>query len=69
METLRFGYHYFKKNMPVAVLAEILSFLGIFAELLLPLLSGLLSDFVIREGQVGEDSGGFFHFLLTAAAL
>ncbi len=65
METLRFGYHYFKKNMPVAVLAEILSFLGIFAELLLPLLSGLLIDFVIREGQVGEDSGGFFHFLLT----
>ena len=61
METLRFGYHYFKKNMPVAVLAEILSFLGIFA----PLLSGLLIDFVIREGQVGEDSGGFFHFLLT----
>lgn len=65
METLRFGYRYFKKNMPVALLAEVLSFLGIFAELLLPLLSGLLIDFVIRKGEVKEDSGGIFHFLLT----
>lgn len=65
METLRFGYRYFKKNMPVAILAEVLSFLGIFAELLLPLLSGILIDFVIREGEVKGDSGGIFHFLLT----
>lgn len=49
----------------MAVLAEALSFLGIYAELLLPLLSGILIDFVIRKGEVQEDSGGFFHFLLT----
>lgn len=65
METLRFGYRYFKKNMPVAILAEALSFLGIFAELLLPFLSGILIDFVIQKGEVKEDSGGVFHFLLT----
>lgn len=65
METLKFGYQLFKKNVPAAILAEILSFLGVFAELLLPLLSGLLIDFVIRRGEVREDSGGFFHFLLT----
>ncbi len=65
METLKFGYQLFKKNIPAAILAEILSCLGIFAELLLPLLSGLLIDFVIRRGEVREDSGGFFHFLLT----
>ncbi|MCM1046272.1 MAG: ABC transporter ATP-binding protein/permease [Candidatus Gastranaerophilales bacterium] len=65
METLKFGYRYFKKSMPVAIFAEILSFLGIFAELLLPLLSGLLIDFVIQKGEVKEDSGGAFHFLLT----
>jgi len=51
--------------MPAAVLAEAASFLGIFAELLLPLLSGLLVDFVIRKGRVQDDSGGVFHFLLT----
>lgn len=49
----------------MAILAEALSFLGIFAELLLPLLSGLLIDFVIRKGEVKEDSGGIFHFLLS----
>ena len=65
METLKFGYKYFRKSMVIAVLAEILSFLGIFAELLLPLLSGILIDFVIQKGEIKEDSGGVFHFLLT----
>ena len=65
METLRFGYQYFKKNIFVAVLAETISFLGILSELLLPLLSGILVDFVIQKGEVREDSGGIFHFLLS----
>ena len=65
METLKFGYRYFKKSMPMAILAELFSFLGIFAELLLPLLSSLLIDFVIQKGTVTEESGGVFHFLLT----
>ncbi|MBE5884433.1 MAG: ABC transporter ATP-binding protein [Lachnospiraceae bacterium] len=65
METLKFGFKYFRKSMPIAILAEILSFLGIFAELLLPLLSGMLIDFVIQKGEVTEESGGMFHFLLT----
>lgn len=65
METLKFGFKFFKKSMPLAILAEIFSFLGIFAELLLPLLSGILIDFVIREGVMKADSGGMFHFLLT----
>ncbi|MCM1252063.1 MAG: ABC transporter ATP-binding protein/permease [Clostridium sp.] len=65
MEMLRFGYRYFKKNMPVAILAEALSFIGILAEFLLPLLSGILIDFVIQKGEVKEDSGGIFHFLLS----
>lgn len=65
METLRFGYKFFRKSMPAAILAEILSFLGIYAELLLPLLSGLLIDFVIQKGEVTQESGGMFHFLLT----
>ena len=65
METLKFGYKYFKRSMPMAIFAEILSFLGIFAELMLPLLSAMLIDFVIQSGEVKEDSGGIFHFLLT----
>lgn len=65
METLKFGFKFFKKSMPIAILAEIFSFIGIYAELLLPLLSGILIDFVIQKGAVTDDSGGMFHFLLT----
>lgn len=65
METLKFGYRFFKKSMPMAIVAEILSFLGIYAELLLPLLSGMLIDFIIQKGEVTAESGGMFHFLLT----
>jgi len=65
METLKFGLKYFRKSMPTAILAEILSFIGIYAELMLPLLSGILIDFVIQKGEVTKESGGMFHFLLT----
>ncbi len=65
METLKFGFKFFKKSMPAAIVAEILSFLGIYSELLLPMLAGMLIDFVIQRGEVTEESGGMFHFLLT----
>ncbi len=65
LETLRFGYKYFKKDMLISLFAELLSFLGIFMELLLPLFSGMLIDYVIKETPVTEESGGMFHFLLT----
>lgn len=65
METLKFGFKYFRKSMPAAILAELLSIAGIFAELMLPLLSGILIDFVIQSNEVTPDSGGIFHFLLT----
>lgn len=65
METIKFGLKYFKKSIPMAIIAEILSFAGILAELALPLLSGILIDFVIQKGAVTESSGGIFHFLLS----
>ncbi|MBO5622846.1 MAG: ABC transporter ATP-binding protein, partial [Butyrivibrio sp.] len=65
METLKFGYKYFKKDLWISILAEILSFTGIFAELLLPLLSGILIDYVIKDTAVTDESGGLFHFHLT----
>lgn len=65
METLRFGFKFFKKDFWISVLAEILSIMGILAELLLPLLSGMLVDFVIKDLPVDSESGGIFGFLLT----
>lgn len=64
METIKFGLKYFKKSIPISVIAEILSFAGIMAELLLPLLSGMIIDFVIQKGEVTRGSGGALHFLL-----
>lgn len=64
-DTLKFGFKYFKNSVCSSVIAEILSLAGIYAELLLPLLSGMLIDFVIRKGEVTDKSGGIFHFLLT----
>ena len=65
MESLKFAYKYFKKSIPTAVFAEILSLVGIGAELLMPLLTGILIDHVIRSGEVTAESGGMFAFLLT----
>lgn len=65
MDALKFGFGYFKKSMPLALFAEALSFLGILGELLLPLLAGMLIDFIINSTEVTENSGGIFHFLLT----
>ena len=65
METLKFGYKYFKKSMPLAVVAEIMSIVGIYCELLVPLLAGMLVDFVIKDTPVTAESGGKFHFLLS----
>ncbi len=65
METLKFGYKYFRRNMPIAIAAELLSFVGIFMDLMLPMLSAILVDYIIKDTPVTEDSGKLFHFLLT----
>lgn len=67
MGIIKFGLKYFGKDLIWAIIAEILSFVGIFAELLFPLLSGMLIDFVIQKGVIKSDSGGVFHFLLDGS--
>ncbi len=65
METLRFGYIYFKKNMGWGVFAEVLSLLGIYAELLMPMVAGMLVDYVIKSTPYVKGSCGEFDFLMT----
>jgi len=64
METFRFAYKYFRKNLPAAIFAELLSLIGIGAELLLPMLTAILIDHVIKADAVTPESGGMFSFLL-----
>jgi len=64
METFKFAYKYFKKNLFLAVLAVILSLAGIGAEMLMPMLTAILIDHVIQTTPVTSDSDGLFAFLL-----
>lgn len=63
MEVLKFGYRYWKKNMPMAVLIQICSFVAIICDLLLPLLSEMFIDYVILEHPATSDN--IFSFLLS----
>ena len=67
MDTLRFGFQYWKRNLLWAVLIQILSFAAIIADLLLPLLAGMLLNYIIKGEAVQEGDGGSFGFLLSGA--
>lgn len=67
MDTLKFGFKYFKKYLIGAILIELVSFVAIIFEMLTPLLSAMLIDFIIKgqDAVIEKDSGGIFHFLLS----
>ena len=65
METLKFGFHYWKRNMPWAILIQLISFVAIIADLMIPMLSGILLNHIIFGQEVEEGSGGIFGFLLS----
>lgn len=65
METLKFGMKYWKKELPGAIMIQIVSFLAIVADLMLPYLSAIFIDYLICNREITEGSGGVFHFLLT----
>ena len=64
METLKFGFKYWKRNVPGAVLTQIVSFLAIIADLMIPMLSGILLNYIIKGEKVEDGAGGVFAFLL-----
>lgn len=63
MDVLKFGFQYWKRNMKLAVTAQIVSFVAIVADLILPLLMEMLIDFVIQDQS--PSGTGFFSFLLN----
>ena len=60
MDVIKYGFRYWKKYFPVAVIIQICSFLAITADLMIPLLSQLLIDYIIRNEQ--KKSTGIFAF-------
>lgn len=65
METLKFGFKYWKRNLPSAILLQLISFVAIIADLMIPMLSGILLNHIIFGKEVTEGSGGVFGFLLS----
>lgn len=63
MDVLKFGFQYWKRNLKLAVTAQILSFVAIVADLILPLLMEMLIDYVIQDQS--PTGTGFFSFLLS----
>ena len=67
METLKFGFKYWKRNVPMAILTQIISFVAIIADLMIPMLSGVLLTYIIKGEEVKEGAGGVFAFLLSGS--
>ena len=64
METLKFGFKYWKRNVPGAILTQLVSFLAIIADLMIPMLSGILLNYIIKGEKIEDGAGGIFAFLL-----
>lgn len=63
MEVLRFGWGYWKKNIVGAVVSVLMSITALGADLLLPMITAMIINYVIQSNPVQEDN--LFSFLLN----
>ncbi|MCR5458297.1 MAG: ABC transporter ATP-binding protein/permease [Acetatifactor sp.] len=63
MEVFKFGFKQWKKYLPLDVLTKLLSFTALTADLLLPMLTAMFINHVIK--QEAPEEGGVFSFLLS----
>ena len=63
MDVFKFGFKQWKKHLALDVLTKLLSFTALTADLLLPLLTAMFINHVIKEEAPEE--GGVFSFLLS----
>ena len=63
MEVFKFGFRQWKKYLPLDILTKLLSFTALTADLLLPLLTAIFINHVIKEETPEQD--GVFSFLLS----
>ena len=60
MKILKFGLKYWKKNLILAIIIQLVSYIAIVADLLLPLISELFIDYIITDSHSNQ---GVFAFL------
>lgn len=63
MDVLKYGLKYWKRNLPFAVAAQLISFIAITADLMIPLISEMFIDYVICNNKPKGNS--IFTFLLS----
>lgn len=63
MDVLKFGFKYWRRNLKLAILTQMMSFVATIADLFLPLLMEMFIDYVICEQNPDKDS--IFSFLLN----
>ena len=65
MDVLKFGFRYWKRNLGFSILTQIMSFIALGADLLLPMLTALFIDYIIKDSAVKNDN--VFSFLLDGS--
>lgn len=63
MEVLRFGFKYWKRNLPGAVIIQLVSYIAIVADLMIPIFSEMFIDYVICDNKPANN--GVFSFVLN----
>jgi ABC-type multidrug transport system fused ATPase/permease subunit len=63
MDVLKFGFKYWKRNLKWAVIAQLVGYFAIIADLMIPLFSELFIDYVIGENKPTNE--GLFSFMLS----
>ena len=63
MDVLKFGFKYWKRNLTWAVIAQLVGYFAIIADLMIPLFSELFIDYVIGDNKPTNE--GIFSFMLS----
>lgn len=63
MDVIKFGLKYFKRNVPLTIFIQLVSFVAMGADLMLPMISQMLIDYAIGKNE--NDGKGVFSFLLN----
>ena len=63
MDVIKFGFRYWKRNLALSILAKLMSGLALTADLLLPMITALFVDYVIKDSKIQQDN--IFSFMLS----
>lgn len=63
MDVLKFGFKYWKRNLKWAIIAQLVGYVAIIADLMIPLFSELFIDYVIGDNKPTNE--GVFSFMLS----